>query len=58
MPGGDRTQVEQWLDRVLWATMGMVGLIGSALLLVAAALVPGDDGAGVYLRVIGLAIRN
>ncbi len=51
--GRDRTQVEQWLDRVLWATMGMVGLIGSALLLVAASLVPPDDGAGVYLRVIG-----
>ena len=36
-----------------WAAMGMVGLIGSGLLLIAASLVPPEDGSGMYLRVIG-----
>jgi len=51
--GGDRVQVDAWLDRILWAAMGMVGLIGSGLLLIAASLVPPEDGSGMYLRVIG-----
>jgi ubiquinone biosynthesis protein len=51
--GGDRVQVDAWVDRILWAAMGMVGLIGSGLLLIAASLVPPEDGSGIYLRVIG-----
>ncbi len=51
--GQDRQQVDQWLDRIIWSGIGMTGLIGSALLLIAAAMVPSDDGANTYLRVIG-----
>ena len=51
--GRDRQQVDQWLDRIIWSGIGMTGLIGSALLLIAAAMVPSDDGANTYLRVIG-----
>ncbi|MFN8125160.1 MAG: AarF/UbiB family protein [Candidatus Nanopelagicales bacterium] len=51
--GEDSQRVDQWLDRILWAGMGMTGLIGSAMLLIAGALIPPEDGAGMYLRVIG-----
>lgn len=51
--GSDRPVVDAWLDRLLWAGIGMVGLIGSALLLIAGALTPVDELSGTYLRVIG-----
>ena len=51
--GSDRPVVDAWLDRVLWAGIGMVGLVGSSLLLIAGALTPVDELSGTYLRVIG-----
>ncbi len=51
--GEDRVQVDAWIDRILWAAIGMVGLIGSALLLIASTNLPQDDSSGLYLRVIG-----
>ena len=50
--GGDRDQITQWLDRVLWAAISMVGLVGSALLILAGGI-PGNEGVAVYLRWIG-----
>lgn len=51
--GEDRAQVDAWIDRILWAAIGMVGLIGSALLLIGSSILPQDDSSGLYLRVIG-----
>lgn len=51
--GEDRKVVDDWMDRVLWASIGMVGLVGSSLLLIAGALTSPEDMSGVYLRVIG-----
>ncbi len=50
--GKDRIHIDQWLDRVIWATLGMAGLIGSALILIASELAA-EEGGGLYLRVIG-----
>jgi ubiquinone biosynthesis protein len=41
--GGDRRIVEQWVDRVVLAGIGVVGVVAAALLLVAGALTTDDD---------------
>lgn len=51
--GEDKAQMDAWIDRILWAAIGMVGLVGSALLLIGASILPPDDSSGLYLRVIG-----
>jgi ubiquinone biosynthesis protein len=53
--GADRAVVDEWVDRVIFAAVGLIGLIGSALLLVAAALVHTDDDFATALQVIGFA---
>jgi ubiquinone biosynthesis protein len=50
--GADGVRVEQWLSRILFTAIGVVGLLGSALLLIAAGLVPNEPVAN-YLRIIG-----
>jgi ubiquinone biosynthesis protein len=52
--GADRTVVSGWLDRVLFAAIGMVGLVSSAVLLVASGVI-GDSQEGVRdtLQIIG-----
>ena len=50
--GPDGRRVDRWLDDVVFASLGMVGLVGSALLLVGAGLA-GNAEVSVYLRVIG-----
>jgi len=50
--GEDRVVVGRWLNRVLFAIVGVVGLIGSSLLLLAAGVTPDAEFAA-YLRVIG-----
>jgi ubiquinone biosynthesis protein len=51
--GADREVVDAWVDRVLFTVVGVVGLVSSALFLVAAALVGSDDDFGTALQVIG-----
>ncbi len=51
--GEDRAVVDDWIDRVVFAAVGLIGLVGSALLLVAAALVQTDDDFATALQVIG-----
>jgi ubiquinone biosynthesis protein len=51
--GADRLVVDEWVDRVVFAAVGLVGLIGAALLLVAAAIVDKDDDFSTALQVIG-----
>ncbi|MCH9814842.1 MAG: AarF/ABC1/UbiB kinase family protein [Actinomycetia bacterium] len=50
--GRDRVAVDRWLDRILWASLSMAGLIGSALILLASAMTTDGDVA-LYLRWIG-----
>jgi len=50
--GADRAVVDQWLDRVLWAAIGLGGLLGSAMLLIASQINPAAPAAD-YLRLIG-----
>ena len=52
--GGDREVVDAWVDRAVFAAMGLVGMVAAALLLVAAALVgPKDDDFKTTLQVLG-----
>jgi ubiquinone biosynthesis protein len=52
--GNDRRVVSGWLDRVLFATIGMIGLLSSAVLLVAAgALGTEEQGAHDTLIILG-----
>lgn len=53
--GADRAVVDEWVDRIVFAAVGLIGLIGSSLLLVAAALVDTDDDFATALQVIGFA---
>jgi ubiquinone biosynthesis protein len=53
--GSDRAVVDDWVDRAIFAAVGLFGLLGSALLLVAAALVHSDDNFATALQVIGFA---
>ena len=48
----DRRVVSLWLDRIIFAGVGMVGLLGSALLLLASAMT-GNESVATYLRVVG-----
>lgn len=50
--GGDRVQIDRWLDRVLWAGTSLMGLLVSAILLLAAGVTE-DSDAALYLRGIG-----
>ena len=51
---GNRETVDGWLDRALFVIIAIAGLLGSGILLVAAALTP-NETLQMYLRVIGLA---
>jgi ubiquinone biosynthesis protein len=53
--GADREVVDEWVDRVIFAAVGLIGLLGSALLLVAAAIVDADNDFTTALQVIGFA---
>jgi ubiquinone biosynthesis protein len=50
--GGDKGKIDEWLDRILWAAIAMVGLVGSAVLLLAAGVTE-DEAVSLYLRWIG-----
>lgn len=50
--GEDGVRVQRFLDRIIWASIAMTGLIGSSLLLLASMLVP-DDLSSIYMRIIG-----
>jgi ubiquinone biosynthesis protein len=51
--GADRDVVDEWVDRVIFGAMGVLGMLVSAVLLVAAALVQKDDDFATALQVIG-----
>jgi ubiquinone biosynthesis protein len=51
--GEDREVVDAWVDRIIFAAVGVIGLISAALLLGAAALVQKDDDFATALQVIG-----
>jgi ubiquinone biosynthesis protein len=51
--GEDRAVVDAWIDRVIFATIGVSGLLASALFLVAAALVQHDSDLQTTLQVLG-----
>jgi ubiquinone biosynthesis protein len=52
--GADREVVDAWVDRVVFAAMGLIGMVAAALLLVAAAFVPmKDDDFRTTLQVLG-----
>jgi len=51
--GGDREVVDEWVDRVVFAAVGLLGMVASAVLLVAAALIKNDDDFATALQVIG-----
>src|SRR6478735_4308896 len=51
--GADREVVDEWVDRIVFAAMGLLGMIASAVLLVAAALIKHDDDFATALQVIG-----
>jgi ubiquinone biosynthesis protein len=52
--GDDRAVVDAWIDRIIFAAIGIVGLVTSALFLVAAAVVLNhDEDFGNILRVVG-----
>jgi hypothetical protein len=42
---GDGARVSGWIDRALFAAIGMMGLLGSAVMLLAGALAEGTDAA-------------
>lgn len=50
--GADGERVDRWLSRILFTAIGVVGLLGSALILIAAGLLPNEPVAN-YLRIIG-----
>ena len=52
--GADRAVVGGWVDRVLFAAIGMFGLVASAVLLVGAELASNEDTRNV-LEVVGFA---
>ena len=52
--GPDRAVVGGWVDRVTFAAIGIFGLLSSAVLLLASALIPDDqDGVRNTLQLIG-----
>ena len=50
--GSDGHRLDQWISRILFATIGAVGLVASAMLLIASGLSPNEQVA-IYLRIIG-----
>jgi ubiquinone biosynthesis protein len=50
--GEDGHRLDRWISQILFTVIGVVGLIGSALMLIAAGMAPNEDVA-TYLRVIG-----
>ena len=50
--GADGHRLDQWISHIVFAAIGMVGLVASALLLIAAGMWANDPVA-LYLRVIG-----
>jgi len=50
--GNDGHRLDRWISQILFTVIGVVGLIGSALVLIAAGLAPNAEVA-TYLRVIG-----
>ena len=50
--GSDGHRLDRWISQILFTVIGVVGLIGSALVLIAAGLAP-NDSVATYLRVIG-----
>lgn len=51
--GDDRAVVDAWIDRVIFATIGVSGLIASALFLLASSLVTDDADLQTTLQVLG-----
>ncbi|MCB0918548.1 MAG: AarF/ABC1/UbiB kinase family protein [Actinobacteria bacterium] len=52
--GEDQMAVDRWVDRVIWATLAVAGLVGSALLLIASAMFESSQpSVSLYTRVIG-----
>lgn len=51
--GNDRAVVDAWVDRVTFAAIGVLGLLASALLLIAAAIVDKDNDFTTTLQVFG-----
>ena len=51
--GADRAVVDEWVDRVIFAAIGIFGLLGSAVLLLAAAVVDGDQDFTDTLQLFG-----
>ncbi|MFN8025924.1 MAG: AarF/ABC1/UbiB kinase family protein [Acidimicrobiia bacterium] len=51
--GEDRAVVDAWIDRIIFATIGVSGLLASALFLVAASLVEADTDLQTTLQVLG-----
>ena len=49
--GGDGRRIERWINQILFTVIGVVGLIASALLFIAAGLTA-NESVAVYLRVI------
>jgi ubiquinone biosynthesis protein len=50
--GHDGARVQSWLDSILFATLGVFGLIGSVLLFMAAGMAGNAEYSG-YLRIVG-----
>lgn len=50
--GADGHRLDRWISQILFTSIGIVGLIASALILIAAGLTP-NEGVADYLRVIG-----
>lgn len=50
--GPDGRRVDRWISQILFTVIGVMGLIGSGILLLAAGLLPNEPVAA-YLRIIG-----
>jgi ubiquinone biosynthesis protein len=50
--GDDGHRLDRWISQIVFTTIGVVGLVASALILIAAGLAP-NESVGAYLRVIG-----
>jgi ubiquinone biosynthesis protein len=51
--GQDRAVIDSWVDRIVFAAVGVIGLLSAGLLLIAAAIVGTDNDFGTALQVIG-----
>ncbi len=50
--GEDGHRLDRWISQILFTAIGVIGLIGSAMVLIAAGLAP-NEGVATYLRIIG-----